>query len=847
MLSPLMRVVALTTLALLLAIGWVAQAAGDEVRLDWLGEGLTAKIGYYRPVRVELSPSQPSRVTRLPDNVENPLFGTIRFGPRETPTEVTILLSEPATGAARLWVDGNGNGNFTDDPLIQWTAHQTTGKDSNGTFWQGSAAIPVNSGPDQRTLNIRLYRFGNNNSQPSSQKNVLFYYLDSGFTGTLTLAGKTYGAALVDSSSRGDFRGAADRPQAAVTLLIDLNNNGKFEPPGESFDVHKPFNIGGTTYEITGLTALGGSFQLGKSAQTVAETPVPPALETGTQSLAFTKTSTTGQTIRFPADYRGKLVLIDFWATWCGPCRKELPNLTKVYAEFHSQGLEVIGISLDSEQGRQKLAQFTTDNQMPWPQICDGKKWDAKLAQQYGVHSIPASWLIDGSSGLIVAGGNELRGDALRPTIVRCLANRGKTAAGKPISSGSVQSQPAMPIQPATSGRAAPEDPLVAKARALAQAIKLISAADFSALVLAPSPAPIPALKFDRGLVIAADGLKSLPSPPIAGIAAGAKPLRPREIADRAAQAYVRTGWIYHCSKCDHWHVKIAGGYAIAKDTIVTAFHVLRAPTTIKLGEGYPVVIRGNDEFLPIVGVLAADETTDAIIIRVAAADLNPLPFSTTAHIGDAAYCYSDPRGVRGFFSNGIINRFYTRAGGKDDNPADQRFNVSTDWAPGSSGAAILDDSANVIGHVTRIKALVGDKSIDDAEDHSANSPPTLMTLHEAVPAQSVLKLIENTNLAAQQPPSTRRTIPRAASPLPAAPSAPAPPLSEPRKTDTSAGESPAWTLQAILIDGKSREAMINGKIVKVGDDIAGARVVSIDRKLVKLQFHDREIVLQNQ
>ena len=836
-----MRATALKTLALLLAMSWIAHAAGDEARLDWLGEGLTTKIGYYRPVRVELSTAQPHRVTRLPDNVANPLFGTILFGPHETPTEVTILLSEPETGSARLWIDCNGNGNLTDDPLIQWTARQTAGKTGPGTIWQGTATITVTAGHDQRLLNIKLYRFGNNTPQQSTQKNALFYYLDSGFAGNLTLAGKRYSAALVDSSSRGDFRSTANQQQPNVALLIDLNNNGKFEPQGESFDVQKPFNIGGTTYDVTGLTALGGSFKLVKSAQTVAETPVPPALETGNKSLAFTEKSTTGQTIRFPVDYSGKLVLIDFWATWCGPCRNELPNLAKAYADFHSQGFEVIGISLDSEQSRQNLAQFTANNQMPWPQICDGKKWDAKLAQQYGVHSIPSSWLIDGGSGVIVASGNELRGTALRSTIVRCLANRSKPATNQPTS-GSVPSQPAMPAQPTTLAKPAPADPLVAKARTLAQANKLISAADFNALVLAPSPAPIPALKFDRGLVIAADGLKSLQSTPIAGVAAGAKPLRAREIADRAAQAYVRTGWIYHCSKCDHWHIKVAGGYAIAKDTIVTAFHVLRPPETLKQGEGYPVVIRGNDEFLPIVGVLAADETTDAIIVRVATADLNPLPFSTTAHIGDAAYCFSDPRGVRGFFSNGIINRFYTRPGGADDHPADQRFNVSTDWAPGSSGAAILDDSANVIGHVTRIKALVGDKSVDDPDDHSANAPPTLMTLHEAVPAQSVLKLIENTNLAAQQLPAPKRTAPASAvAPTPAAP------LTETQTTGTPTGAGPALALQAILIDGKSREAMINGKIVKEGDDIAGARVVTIERKQVKLQFHDREIILQYQ
>jgi S1-C subfamily serine protease len=268
-----------------------------------------------------------------------------------------------------------------------------------------------------------------------------------------------------------------------------------------------------------------------------------------------------------------------------------------------------------------------------------------------------------------------------------------------------------------------PEDPLVPRARELAKTGRLLTSANFNLLMKSPKPAPI------------------------AVLAAATQPLRGREIAEHAAQAYVRAGWIYHCSKCDRWHVRIAGGYAIAKNTIVTAFHVMEIPDTIKQGEGYPVVIRGNDEFLPIVGVLAADENSDTIILRVATTNLYPLALSANARIGDAAYCFSDPRDVRSYFSSGIVNRFYTRAGGSANNPADQRLNVSTDWAPGSSGAAVLDECGNVIGHVARIKSLLGDKPIDDSDEHGESVAPTLMTLHEAVPAGSVLKLIEKTNI----------------------------------------------------------------------------------------------------
>ncbi|MEZ5277798.1 MAG: TlpA disulfide reductase family protein [Opitutaceae bacterium] len=115
-------------------------------------------------------------------------------------------------------------------------------------------------------------------------------------------------------------------------------------------------------------------------------------------------------------DFRGKVVLLDFWATWCQPCLIELPNVIQAYQDFHADGFEIIGISLDSS--RERLEGFIESNQMVWPQYFDGKGWMNALAQKYAVQSIPATYLLDGE-GVIIA--KNLRGPALVKTVADAL------------------------------------------------------------------------------------------------------------------------------------------------------------------------------------------------------------------------------------------------------------------------------------------------------------------------------------------------------------------------------------------------------------------------------------------
>lgn len=378
---------------LTLALATICAANADGVTMSFVASGATRKAGGYRPIRCEVGTSDAGIKTK-PADLKSPRYGKLELNGKS----IAIILDEPAGQPARLFIDSNGDGDLSKDEA-KWT--QGANK-----MYSGSASVDIGK---PAPASINLYRFDPSDPQRAALKNTVLYYGDYGYEVNLTIDGKSAQAFV------------AGDPGPGTSIAVDRNGDNQISAKLERVTVGKPFNFFGTTYI---LQANNGSLELEKSAEKLPIAPLPPSFGIGKKAINFSAVDMEGKKVSFPNDYKGKVVMLDFWATWCGPCIAELPNVKKAYEAHHASGFEILGISFDQKDMADKVKKFAVDNAMPWRHIYEGKYWDTDLGALYDVSGIPFVLLVDGDTGEILAMSNTLRGPQIVDTVAKALAKK---------------------------------------------------------------------------------------------------------------------------------------------------------------------------------------------------------------------------------------------------------------------------------------------------------------------------------------------------------------------------------------------------------------------------------------
>ncbi|AMJ66904.1 TlpA disulfide reductase family protein [Hymenobacter sp. PAMC 26628] len=135
----------------------------------------------------------------------------------------------------------------------------------------------------------------------------------------------------------------------------------------------------------------------------------------GAPAPNFAQQTPEGKTVSL-SDYRGKYVLIDFWASWCKPCRQENPAVIKAYEAYKGRNFDILGVSLDGANGREKWLKAIQDDHLPWTQVSDLRGGQNAVAQTYHVQAIPQNFLIDPTGKIVAA---NLRGEELQTVLAK--------------------------------------------------------------------------------------------------------------------------------------------------------------------------------------------------------------------------------------------------------------------------------------------------------------------------------------------------------------------------------------------------------------------------------------------
>lgn len=365
------------------------------IESEFIPHDISSQLKGFRPRRsdlLELSKDKTIKTDKIPDGLRNPKAGVFRFGDKSW----AFLVEEPEDKKARLFIDANSDGDFTNDPEVEFTGEK------NGKYTSYSGSAKVDWKEDQ-TVSIIFYRNDPDDDRRSKRMRAsMMYYADFGYRYTLKMDSKQYVAVV------GGVLGKQ------VAFEVDRDGNNDINRNLELVTIGKPFNFTGTTYL---LSVDDGRLVINEADQPIDRMPLPLNLSVGQTVPEFTATTLDGTKVDFPGGYKGKIVMLDYWALWCSPCIMEIPHMKKAHDQWHEAGFEILGVSLDKESSKDRFAKLLTDKGVDWHQIFEGDGATGRLANLFEVTSVPFVLLVDGDTGKILATRKELRGEGLAEVV----------------------------------------------------------------------------------------------------------------------------------------------------------------------------------------------------------------------------------------------------------------------------------------------------------------------------------------------------------------------------------------------------------------------------------------------
>jgi peroxiredoxin len=273
------------------------------------------------------------------------------------------------------------------------------------------AKIPVFVGNDQMAITGDIKQAESIEYKGSPSQDLYLTYMKSltpkiqGLFADKSLAASPAGASAKDSLAKRIELKEADLT-SAITNLLKANNQS---PVSTLFLIQTTNFVPYIKDHIADLYALlDGQAKKGPFADLIEKSLQAAGIgRVGSVLPEFKQNDVNGKSVSL-SSLRGKYVLIDFWASWCGPCRAENPNVVKAYNTYKAKGFTILGVSLD--QDKAKWIEAIKKDGLTWTHVSDLKYWNNEVAVQFGIQSIPANFLID-PNGVVI--GKDLRGEDL--------------------------------------------------------------------------------------------------------------------------------------------------------------------------------------------------------------------------------------------------------------------------------------------------------------------------------------------------------------------------------------------------------------------------------------------------